>query len=122
MRKPETDENDVQMSDVLCDYCGREWTEALAMIEGHRGSCICGNCLAIAYREVVLNNVNSAGDDYACTMCLESGKDRAALQRTGEAGWRSPVHDEKAICRRCVKLAAGALTRDAESGWRRPTD
>ena len=32
MRKPETDENDVRMSDVLCDFCHREWVEEIAMV------------------------------------------------------------------------------------------
>ena len=120
MRKPGTDENDVQMSDVLCDFCAREWTEDIPMIEGHRGSCICGRCLTLAYTEVVVNGRNSAGAEYFCVMCLEAGSDRASLHRVGEPGWRSPVRDEAAACRRCIKLAAGALSKDPGSGWRRP--
>ena len=48
MRRPGTDENDVKMSDVLCDFCHRAWTEDVPMIEGHRGSCICARCLTVA--------------------------------------------------------------------------
>ncbi len=120
MRKPGTDENNVQMTDVLCDLCRREWTEHVPMIEGHQGSCICGRCLTLAYIEIVQNGQNTAGSDYACSMCLEAEKDRAALKRADEPGWRSPANEDAAVCRRCVKLAAGALAKDPESGWKKP--
>ena len=32
MRKPGTDPENVQMTDVLCDFCRRQWTEDVAMI------------------------------------------------------------------------------------------
>ena len=32
MRKPGTDADDVQMSDVLCDFCRRPWTMDVPMI------------------------------------------------------------------------------------------
>ena len=121
MRKPGTDENNVQMSDVLCDFCHAEWTEDRPMIEGHRGSCICGHCLTIAYSEVVLHGQDPGQGDYACMMCLEGPQDRAAVGRAGEPGWRTPAHGDAAICRRCIKQAAGALTKDTESGWKKPT-
>ena len=46
MRKPGTNENNVEMTDVLCDFCQREWSEDIPMVEGHQGSCVCGNCLS----------------------------------------------------------------------------
>ncbi len=126
MRKPGTDENDVQMSDVLCDFCRREWTEDLAMVEGHQGSCICGKCLTIAYVEVVLNKhaappAPPSIGEFMCALCLEKSEDRAALGRADEPGWRSPAHEEAAICRRCIKQTAGVLQKDKESGWSKPT-
>ncbi len=120
MRKPGIDENNVQMSDVLCDFCHREWTEDLPMVEGHQGSCICGRCLTVAYTEVVLNQTNSAGDEYKCTMCLEREIDRQALNRSGEPGWQSPMYSEAVICRRCIKLAAGTLHKDKDFAWTKP--
>lgn len=120
MRKPGTDENNVQMSDVVCDFCRREWTEDVPMIEGHQGSCICGKCLTIAYTDVVVNKHNTAPADFKCPMCLEQDKDRAALNRSGEPGWQSPMYPEAVVCRRCIKLAAGALQKDEEFSWKRP--
>ena len=121
MRKPGTDENNVQMSDVLCDFCHGQWAEAVPMIEGHQGSCICAKCLTVAYTEVVVNKHDSAPSDFKCPMCLESRTDRAALNRADEPGWQSPVNSEAVVCRRCIKLAAGALQKDKDFAWKRPS-
>lgn len=121
MRKPGTDENNVQMSDVLCDFCHREWTESVAMVEGHHGSCICGRCLTVAFTEVVANATNAAPLDFKCTLCLEGPSDREAMSRASEHGWQSPMYPEAAICRRCIKQASGVLHKDKESGWQKPS-
>ena len=121
MRKPDTDENNVQMTDVICDFCHAEWVEDLPMLEGHQGSCICGKCLRVAYTEVMLNNHNSAPAEFKCPMCLETSKDRAAIDRAEEPGWQSPLYPEAVICRRCIKLAAGALHKDPAFEWKKPT-
>ena len=120
MRKPGTDENNVQMSDVLCDFCQREWTEDLAMVEGHQGSCICGKCLTVAYVEVVLDKNAPAIGEFKCALCLETRPDRISLKRGDEPGWRSPINADAAICKRCVKQTAGVLQKDKESGWKKP--
>jgi hypothetical protein len=120
MRKHGTDESNVQMSDVLCDFCHREWTGDVPMIEGHQGSCLCGRCLTVAYTEVVVNGHDAAPASYKCPMCLEDEQDREALGRGGESGWRSPVHEDAVICRRCLELAARSLEKDRDSGWKKP--
>jgi hypothetical protein len=111
MRKPGTDPDNVQMSDVLCDFCRAEWTEERPLIEGHQGSIVCGPCLTVAYKQVVLAESDTGPTGYTCTMCLEQREDPA---------WQSPAYPEAVICRRCIKLAAGALSKDKESGWTRP--
>lgn len=120
MRRPGTNPDDVQMSDVLCDFCHRAWTEDMPMLEGHHGSCVCGNCLTVAYTAVVLNGADDAGHEYLCPMCLEGPDDRAALDTADMPGWQSPAGDNAVICRRCIKLAAGALHKDADFDWRKP--
>ena len=125
MRKPGIDENNVQMTDVLCDFCQREWAEDIPMIEGHQGSCICGNCLTLAYSQVVLHgqDSDSSGDekDWQCPLCLETSEDRKALDRADEQCWHSPIRAEAVVCRRCIKLAAGALHSNSDEEWKKPT-
>ena len=126
--KPGTDESNVQMSDILCDFCHREWTEEIPFIEGHRGRMICGNCLALGYREVIVAGKHTGpGTDsgtgfapYTCALCRESDDDRAAMDRAGEIGWRSPLHEDAAVCARCLRQAAGKLHKDPDSEWRKP--
>ncbi|MHC4991882.1 MAG: hypothetical protein ACYTGC_12970 [Planctomycetota bacterium] len=120
MRRPGTDPDDVQMSDVLCDFCHREWTEDEPMLEGHHGSCVCGRCLTDAYTTVVLQDAGTATDDYTCPMCLEGPDDRQSLNRGGEPGWPSPLEPGKAMCRRCIKLAAGTLHKNRDFDWTKP--
>lgn len=120
MRKPGTDPENVQMSDVLCDFCGREWAEDVAMLEGHHGSCICGPCLTTAYTDLVLEDRGVSGG-YTCAMCLEKPEDRAALDRGDEPGWRSAVRPDASACRRCIELAARTLDRDRDFAWSKPT-
>jgi hypothetical protein len=120
MRKPGTNENDVQMSDVLCDFCRGEWTLDRPMIEGHHGSCICGECLSAAYAAVELRGRGEEHRFAACTMCLESAEARSELGRGDEPCWQRPGNAEAAICRRCIKLAAGALHKDRDVAWTKP--
>jgi len=84
----------------------------LAMVEGHRGSAICGKCLAVAYADVVLGGANTAPEGYTCTMCLEVREDD---------GWGSPVYEESAVCRRCLKQAGAILHKDDVYVWEKPS-
>jgi hypothetical protein len=112
MRKPGTDPDNVQMSDVLCDFCRTEWTQDLPVIEGHQGSIICGGCLSAAYRAVFLDKQPTAAPGDRCTMCLETRAD---------AGWASPGYPGVCVCKRCINQAAAALSKDKDYHWRKPT-
>lgn len=111
MHKPGTDPDHVEMSDVLCDFCHREWVESLPMVEGHHGSVICGECLKVAFATVWNEGMSTATPGYKCTMCLEHRE---------EPAWESPAHPEATACKRCIKMGAVMLERDEESGWVRP--
>ena len=41
-------------------------------------------------------------------MCLEERSDPA---------WRSPLHEEASICRRCIKLGGRAFRKDGQAAW-----
>ncbi|QOJ00827.1 MAG: hypothetical protein HRU70_10110 [Phycisphaeraceae bacterium] len=110
MRKPGTDDDHAQMSDFLCDFCGSTWTDDLPMVEGHQGSLICARCLAVAYRQVILANDNSAPEGYSCALCLLTKPEHA---------WLSPATGAVA-CRWCVNKSADMLEKDPDMGWAKP--
>ena len=112
MQREGANQQDMQVSDFLCDFCRREWDGQFPMVEGHQGSLICGRCLTMAYTEVELMKQNLAPSGYSCTMCLEEREDRA---------WISPTHEEVAICHRCMKQGAGRLHKDPDWDWTKPT-
>ncbi len=113
MHNPNADPHNMMPEDFWCDFCRGAWNGALAMVEGHQGSLICGKCLSVAYDEVgrTQDAGQAEGAGGKCVMCLE--EKQAPL-------WRSPADEAKAICRRCVRQSAGMLEKDPESGWSRP--
>ncbi len=96
-----------------CDFCMQAWSEDRPMVEGHKGSLICGSCLSLAYRMSVLSDPPSGpmGDLGSCVMCLQH-KDRAA--------WESPMTQGTWICEECARNAAKMLEKDKEVTWSRP--
>lgn len=112
MRREGTDPDNVRMEDVLCDFCRSHWREDVPVVEGHQGSIVCARCLTVAYTRVVVDGDDSGPGGYTCTMCLE---------QRGDPAWQSPAHPEAVICRRCIKLAAGAMKKDPESDWLPPS-
>lgn len=110
MRRQGCDPENVLMSDVLCDFCGREWTGSLPMVEGHQGSCICGDCLADAYRALALAEP-AAGAAAKCVLCLEQRE---------EPTWSPTGAEAPRACRRCVRQSAAVLQKDGTGGWRKP--
>lgn len=131
MHRQGADPANIQMADVLCDFCAQPWTDARPMVEGHRGSCICGPCLTVAWTELVTvgpgdpatgNESAPDGEPTAdgepsaqvetCALCLEPARDRPR--------WRSPIRPTAAACLRCVKQAAGIMHKDPDIEWSKP--
>jgi hypothetical protein len=129
MHRAGADPEHMQAEDFLCDFCGSHWAPDRPMIEGHRGSLICGSCLSAAWLSVLgpnsareplaaaqgasLGDGSGAGarDGLACVMCLEVRR---------EAHWGNPLRAESRICRRCIDLSARRLARDPDAGWKPP--
>ncbi len=95
-----------------CDFCRSSWSEDRPMVEGHRGSLICGACLRVAYREVVLGDggVGPAAG-VACVLCLQTNDVRY---------WVSPLDGGIVACEGCIRRAARTLEEDPDFTWRRP--
>ena len=112
MHREGTNPENVQPEDILCDFCHRAvWAMGLPCIEGHHGSVICGDCLKVAWLDVVEMNGGDGQDDRDCTMCLACHDVPI---------WESPVHAGAIICRRCVKMAGVTLRRDGDYQWETP--
>ena len=116
MHKEGTNPDNVQPTDILCDFCGTAWNEQIPVVEGHQGSCICGKCLHVAWDAVVTHKLNDAPPQteegaWACTMCLEPRKDPA---------FNSPIREEAFICRRCIRMAGHILDTDPDHDWSKP--
>jgi hypothetical protein len=121
MQRPGAHPENMLPADFLCDFCGRAWDGESPIVEGHRGSLICGDCLAAAYRALVLDSQNSAPAGYQCRLCLESRPDQ---------GWVSPAPSRPAgdtaeapaaACARCIRQSAAVLAKDKDYHWQRPT-
>ena len=50
---------------ISCDFCGTDWDEVIPMIEGHRGSVLCLDCMKTALDHMVADEVK-----FECSMCL----------------------------------------------------
>jgi hypothetical protein len=102
------DPDNVQATDLMCDYCLKPWNEEGVFVEGHQGSIICDGCLRVAHAEIVEQGRDSGVDGYKCTLCLEKRADRA---------WQSPANEKALICERCILLSIEAIEDDPDVEW-----
>lgn len=97
-----------------CDFCLSPWSEDLAMVEGHRGSIICGRCLSVAYAELIhLKSDRMVQPGEKCLLCLE--------EERPEPHWESPTREGVLACKRCIKQSAGVLHKDRDIAWSKPS-
>lgn len=95
---------------IACDFCGTEWDQVKPMVEGHRGSVICLDCVKLA-----LDNAATGGAAFTCTLCLS---DREA----GSSAWRVPSPPDRAnadavICGSCIQQTAEAFGKDRSADF-----
>ena len=114
MQRPNADPDNMQATDFLCDFCLRQWDGESPVVEGHKGSLICGDCLGTAYRELALKDAGGGAGNapagYTCVLCLEARK---------EPGWAGTAG--AAVCKRCAKQSAAVLAKDKDYQWVKPT-
>lgn len=113
MHRDSADPANMQLDDFLCDFCAQPWSEDRPFVEGHRGSCICGQCLTLAFADIAIFAAGTLPPEgQLCTLCLESKPDTAC--------WQSPLHEDKLACKVCIKRAAGVLHKDPDIEWTKP--
>ena len=114
MHRPGCDPDNMTEADFLCDFCEKCYAPERPMVEGHRGSLICGQCLTTSFAALWYANTGEAAPKHdVCMMCLSEN---------GDPVWRSPVRETSLICKRCAKQSAVMLERDEECGWKRPPE
>ena len=111
MQRPGCDLTNIQLDDILCDFCHKPWGGNHAMIEGHEGSVICGQCLTVAFTFLCLGDAPESPKGTKCNMCLEERE---------EPLWQSPLHEDAWICRRCSRMGATSLDRSKDFEWTKP--
>ncbi len=98
---------------ISCDFCGTDWDQCLSMIEGHRGSVLCLDCLKQA-----LDQARPGDEPFTGTLCLS---DKPA----GTRMWRHPgpkpssgLNPGAPLCWDCIRLAAKGFHKDPEVDFR----
>lgn len=112
MHRKGVNPKNVSPEDILCDYCERPaWAKGIPCVEGHHGSVICGNCLTIAWVELIKEKItpeNSKTNE--CSLCLT---------KISGPIWASKL-TQKIACSTCIKRAAGVLHKDPDWAWTKP--
>jgi len=113
MHREGSDPGLMSAEDFLCDYCLNHWTPQRPMVEGHRGSLICGACLSVAYLEVKVRGSASPLEEHeTCCLCLTP---RTCGHWRSEAPALRPL-----VCADCIEQAARKLEKDKDCDWTRP--
>lgn len=119
------DPDNASMADFICDFCLRPWADDRPMVEGHRGSLICSDCLTLAFDEL-WNRLAGAHADRACTLCLEQRREACWSPQTWPPAGPGVVPNlpistaPPLACKRCTKQSTVMLERDPDSNWKRP--
>jgi hypothetical protein len=91
---------------VSCDFCGVDWDGRSPVIEGHRGSIICLECLKTG-----LDGLSTGDQPYQCTLCLRQPIPPAIPR------WHHPSHPRTFACRDCIQQTADVFDRDVDVPW-----
>jgi len=91
---------------ISCDFCRTDWNGQDPVIEGHRGSIICLECVKLA-----LDALIPAKENFKCILCL-----REPLPPTMPR-WNHPQNPTTSACRDCIHQAADVFDRDPDVNW-----
>jgi hypothetical protein len=100
----------------LCDFCGTFWDEVIPMIEGHKGSIVCLDCLARAAEQAA-----PADQPFTCTMCLRPQEPGTKRYRPRPEDRSIDANPAASMCWDCIEQADRAFDRDPDIPWTRKT-
>jgi hypothetical protein len=98
---------------ISCDFCGTDWDEQIPMIEGHRGSVLCLDCLKQAHEKA-----QPQDPLFSCVMCLREGLP-ADVARWAHPEPLPTANRSAFICIDCINQAAGTFSKDPDVDWKR---
>ncbi len=96
---------------LACDFCGADWDMVKPMIEGHKGSILCLDCLSRA-----IDQAAAAERAFACTLCLV---DREPPMKRWSGPRPTAGDDPAQVCWDCLQQADRTFARDADTDWQR---
>lgn len=92
---------------VSCDFCATDWDGASPVIEGHRGSIICLECLKLA-----IESLATADSPFKCPLCL-----RDAIPAS-VARYSHPNRPTTFACQSCIYQTADVFDKDPDINWK----
>ena len=98
---------------IACDFCGTDWDEVMPMIEGHRGSVLCLECMKLA-----LEHAQAGSEGLSCTMCLRELP--AYVPRWSQQPPPDRANQDAVLCRDCLDQAINAFGKDPDVPWEKP--
>jgi hypothetical protein len=90
---------------ISCDFCRTDWNGQSPVIEGHRGSIICLECLKLALDSL------TTGPTFKCILCLREPLP-ATLPR-----WHHSNTPTTFACEGCIHQTADVFDRDPDIDW-----
>ncbi len=98
---------------ISCDFCGTDWDEVIPMIEGHRGSVMCLDCLKRA-----MDDAAPGGEEFTCTMCLQTFPGTVRHWSHPSPAPSPGLNPGAVICWSDIRQAAKAFHKDKEVDFR----
>jgi len=97
---------------LACDFCGTDWDMIKPMIEGHKGSILCLDCLSRAIDEAA-----PAEGEFGCTLCLVDRD--PPMKRWVHPEPADGANPDAQLCWDCIQQADRTFGRDADTEWER---
>lgn len=92
---------------ISCDFCGEDWDQIKPMIEGHRGSVLCLECLKLA-----LPALERGSSPFNCPLCVRNDIPASTPR------WSNPLRPVAIACKDCLHQAARAFDKDPDVDWK----
>ena len=98
---------------ISCDFCGEDWDEVKPMLEGHKGSVLCLDCLQRA-----LSEAHREGGAFTCTMGLTDHDENTLRWKHPDPTASPGLNPDAVVCWDNIRLAAKTFHKDKDIDFR----